>query len=122
MKQLIVAISAFLITISCKKENDNPAPNLTGLWRGNIYTMSAMLINKENGKSRIYIGTLYADTTSASYKWDGSYVKTSKGYEFKFNSDTMVTCVLHTDQVAPQRITGTAFVLQAALDFDLKKQ
>jgi hypothetical protein len=121
MKQLIIALSAVLITVACKKENDTPT-SLAGQWRGNIYTMSAYLVNKENGKSRIYIGTLYEDTTSASYKWDGSYVKTSKGYEFKYYNDTVVTCVLHTEEVSPQRLTGTAFVLQAALDFDLKKQ
>lgn len=111
-----------LLATACKKENEQPAVNLTGQWRGNIYTMSALLINKENGKSRIYVSTLYADTATAGYKWDGTYTKTSKGYEFKFYNDTVVTCVLHAEDIAPQRISGVAFILAAALDFELKKQ
>ena len=109
-----------LIATACKKENDQ-AINMTGNWRGNVHTFGTLLVAKENGKCRIYLSTLYEDTTQAGYTWDGEYAKTSKGYEFKFYNDTTVTCVLKDEQVSPQKITGTAFVLQAALDFELKK-
>jgi hypothetical protein len=110
-----------LLATACKKENEQPELNLVGLWRGNIYTYGTLLVNKENGKCRMYFSTSYEDTAQASKIWDGNYVKTSRGYEFRFYSDTVVTCVLHTEEVSPQRITGKAFVLQAALDFELQK-
>jgi hypothetical protein len=123
MKSTITAICFFiLLATACKKEAGPSVANLAGEWRGNIYTFGTLLINKENGKSRIYVGTAYEDTTQASYIWDGTYVKTGKGYEFKFYSDTTVTCVLHTEDVSSQKMTGVAFILQAALDFELKKQ
>ncbi len=111
----------FLAT-ACKKDNDQAPVDVKGIWRGNMNTFQVMLINKENGKSRFFVSTSYQDTTLASYAWDGNYVKTSKGYEWKFYSDTTVTCVFHVDQLTSQKITGTAFVLQAALEFNLYKQ
>lgn len=117
----MMAVAAFLLTIACTKENNSPAFKPEGTWRGNIYTMSALLLNKENGKCRIYIGTMYEDTTNVSYAWDGNYTKTAKGYEFKFMNEGIVTCVLQADQVTSDKMQGKAFVLQAALDFDLKK-
>jgi hypothetical protein len=110
-----------LLATACKKDNDQAPVNMVGNWRGNIYTYATLLVTKENGKSRMYFSTAYEDTAQAGQIWDGNYIKTSKGYEFRFYNDTVVTCVLHTNEVSPQRITGKAFVLQAALDFELEK-
>lgn len=68
--------------ISCKKETTEPSPvfNPVGYWRGNASHLHAAILNKSDGKSRIYFRIHGQDTAGATIG-DGSYTFTGNTFK-----------------------------------------
>jgi hypothetical protein len=120
MKKLVLALAVASMLLSCKKETTESF-KAEGFWRGNIYLLHLVVVNKENGKSRIYVGSSYGDTATASQKYDGVYeVKGSSFIATYYDGDSAVAA-LESDKTAPGKIWGRGYILQSGLQFELTK-
>lgn len=77
---LFLALTSSLLFVSCKKESNEVSFNPTGYWDGNAYIIHTAILNKENGKSRIYF-RVFGNDTAGSIIGDGSYI--IQGNRFK---------------------------------------
>lgn len=77
---LFLALISSLLFVSCKKDSNAVSFNPTGYWNGNAYIIHTAILNKDNGKSRVYF-RVFGNDTAGSIIGDGSY--TIQGNRFK---------------------------------------
>lgn len=121
MKKLLLALAVAGTLLSCKKEKTDQF-KAEGFWRGNIYLLSMVVVNKENGKSRIYLQSPYGDTAAASLKYDGVYEVKGNTFNAVYYEGEMAVAALNSDKTAPGKIWGRGYVQQAGLQFELTKE
>lgn len=121
MKQLVFALAVAGTLLSCKKEKTDNF-KAEGFWRGNIYLLHLVVVNKENGKSRMYIGSTYGDTATAQQKYDGIYEVQGKYFKATYYDGEAAVARLESDKTAPGKIWGRGYILQSGLQFELTKE
>ena len=122
MKKLAAALAVVSMLLSCKKETTTTDFKAEGFWRGNIYLLHLVIVNKENGKSRMYLQPPYGDTAAAAQKYDGVYEVKGNTFNATYYDGEMAVAALNSDKTAPGKIWGRGYVLQAGLQFELTKE
>jgi hypothetical protein len=121
MKPLVLALAVASMLLSCKKEKTEIF-QADGFWRGNIYLLHLVVVNKENGKSRMYIGSNYGDTSTAQQKYDGVYEVHGNYFEATYYDGEAAVGRLESDKTAPGKIWGRGYILQSGLQFELTRE
>lgn len=116
-----MALAVVSTLLSCKKEKTDNF-NAQGFWRGNIYLLHLVVVNKENGKSRIYVGSSYGDTATAQQKWDGIYEIKGGHFHATYYDGELAVAALNSEKTAPNKIWGKGYILQSGLEFELTKE
>lgn len=121
MKKLVLALAVVSILLSCKKETTEIF-KADGFWRGNIYLLHLVVVNKDNAKSRIYIQPPYGDTSAAPFKYDGVYEVQGNSFRATYYEGDSAVAALESDRTAPGKIWGRGYILQSGLQFELTKE
>lgn len=121
MKKLVLALAVASMLLSCKKETTENF-KAEGFWRGNIYLLHLVIVNKENGKSRMYLQPTYGDTATATQKYDGVYEVKGNTFNAIYYEEGVAVAALNSDKTSPGKISGRGYVQQAGLQFELTKE
>lgn len=120
---VLVLSSTFM---ACKKEKieEPPAFSAEGYWRGQTYLYSVAILNKGNGKSRLYFRIPGVDTAGAESKLDGNYTTTQNGIRATYYfPNTTGHFLLETYSASQNIITGLlVYQTGEATTFDLRRQ
>jgi hypothetical protein len=86
---LFVAILCSTVLSSCKKEKVATSYNPVGYWNGNAYIVHTAILNKADGKSRIYF-RVFGNDTAGSIIGNGSYTLTGNSFKafYSINNNT----------------------------------
>lgn len=87
---MVAAVTAAFLLSSCKKEKEAVSFQPVGYWRGNAYLYHTAILNKANGKARLYFRITGTDTANAVradgwYKVEGNLLTAQCVY----NDDTL---------------------------------
>lgn len=109
IKSIAIGSAILMLAVSCSKENDEQPFSAPGLWEGNVYLYNTTMLVRENGTTRLYLGTSNGDTAqcinppvNGTYTVSGStfravYVDTVNG---------MGTIILKAENVSGTTIEG----------------
>ena len=126
---LIVLLAALFISavlFSCTKDKDAHAPvfNPEGYWRGNANIIHTAILNKPDGKTRVYLRIFGADTASAIIG-DGTFAVSGNSFKgIYFTKDNADTIFVETNYGPGDELTGQVYTTFTGeiLDCTLRRQ
>ena len=115
MKNSLTAILIIVLltgTTACDKKKDQPEAVTRGQWRGFVHIYNAILVNRTDGTSRLYLRVPFGDTAAAEGKYEGIYTYNGNIFSAQYftGSDSVYLASIHT---SPGVITGTMTLQEA---------
>jgi hypothetical protein len=105
IKSIAIVSALLVLAVSCKKENDEPPFSAPGLWEGNVYIYNSTLLLRQNGTTRLYMGTSNGDTSQTVNVFDGTFIVNGRSFRAEYDDGGMIT-ILKADNVAGSTING----------------
>ena len=122
----LIASVILLLAQSFKKENDEKTFSAPGLWEGNVYLYNTTMLVRENGTTRLYLGTSNGDTAQcANPPVNGTYTVNGRTFRAVYvdPNNGMGTIILKAENVSGTTIEGAMTNTSGAYtDFRLTKK
>ncbi|MGB4845807.1 MAG: hypothetical protein WBP16_15185 [Ferruginibacter sp.] len=92
---IITICAAVMLITACKKDKESIPVSATGYWTGGVSIYDVVLLNRENGTTRLFMAVPNGDTAAATGKVDGTYTLNGNMYRAEFPSG-MDTAIIET--------------------------